>query len=61
MFLVLVFEMINMLIIKLYCSVIADFSGASRKDKAVAGVMCMFLRRTSLDLVKPVLWDQGAD
>ena len=53
--------MINMLIIKLYCSVIADFSGASRKDKAVAGVMCMFLRRTSLDLVKPVLWDQGAD
>ena len=44
-----------MLIIKLYCSVIADFFGASRKDKVVAGVMSMFLCRTSLDPVKPVL------
>ena len=47
MLLVMVSEMINMLIIELYCSVIPDFFRTSRKDKAVAGIMCMFLRRTS--------------
>ena len=47
MILVVLSEMINMLIMKLYCSVVADFFETSRKDKAVAGILCMFLRRTS--------------
>ena len=47
MLLVVVSEMINMLIMKLCCSVIADFFGTSRKDKAVVGILCMFLHRTS--------------
>ena len=36
MLLVMVSEMINMLIIELYCNVIPDFFRTSRKDKAVA-------------------------
>ena len=46
MFPVVVSELINMLI-KLYCSVVADFCGTSRKDKSVPGILCMFLCRTS--------------
>ena len=32
---------------KLCCSVIADFFETYRKDRAAAGILCMFLHRTS--------------